>query len=76
MDSPCRAFFGDMWYAMWFLTVREIWPCKAGSLEEWSRSPKLVTSLSQRVKWLQQEIPKVRKEVTIKKYINTSRSIS
>jgi hypothetical protein len=30
---------GDRWYAMWFLMVREIWPCEVRSPKEWSRSP-------------------------------------
>jgi hypothetical protein len=26
---------GDMWYAMWILMAREIWPYEVGSHEEW-----------------------------------------
>jgi hypothetical protein len=39
MDIPYCFVSGDMWYAMWFLMVREIWPCEVGSPKEWSRSP-------------------------------------
>jgi hypothetical protein len=28
MDSTCHAISVDMWNAMWFLTVSEIWPCE------------------------------------------------
>jgi len=39
MDIPHCTISSDRWYAMWFLTVREIWPCEFGSPEEWSISP-------------------------------------
>jgi hypothetical protein len=35
MDSPCHVIYVDMWYATWFLTVREIFPHEFGSPEEW-----------------------------------------
>jgi hypothetical protein len=39
MDSPRHVISGDRWYATWFLTVEELWPCEVRSPEEWSRSP-------------------------------------
>jgi hypothetical protein len=30
MDSACRSISSDIWYATWFLMVREIWPCEHG----------------------------------------------
>jgi hypothetical protein len=35
MYSPRHVISGDIWYAMWFLTVGEIFPHEVGSPEEW-----------------------------------------
>jgi hypothetical protein len=44
MDIPHHVVSDDRWYATWFLTVEELWPCEVKIPKEWLRHPLLVTS--------------------------------
>jgi hypothetical protein len=39
MDINHYTISDDMWNDTQFLMVREMWPCKFGSPEEWTRIP-------------------------------------
>jgi len=30
MENTYHSISNDMWYATWFLTVEDLWPCKVG----------------------------------------------
>jgi hypothetical protein len=54
MDSRHHIVLGDMWNATWFLTVREIWPCKVGIPKNGQEALVGYKSMIEKVKWLKQ----------------------